>query len=111
MRGSQDFISPLDRNLNRYQFRLNKSLIEYDAYFQCALNNFNICDSTIINESLEEIFNGINSYKYSNYESLDLDSQKVIDKYIEDMEKNYNSPNKIDFFQYIKTYYTEVLGN
>ena len=37
-------------NLNRYQIRLNKTLLNYDAYLQCGIGNLKVCNTTSIND-------------------------------------------------------------
>jgi hypothetical protein len=87
----------LPLNINRYQIRLNQTLLNYDAYLQCGLGNKEICNTNSINDLLTDMYQAIYLYNYTNT------------IFFNKMDQSFYSNNPLDFQPYIDYYYTTIL--
>jgi len=63
--GTEDFTKRMTEVINRFQVRVNETLIKFDAYQYCNSHNA----SCVINQDKSSIFNSLVDFKYFIYES------------------------------------------
>jgi len=104
MMGTESHIKRMPQIINRFQVRMNETLMNADAFSLCIKNSS--C-SAVLDDTPSTIYNGIHKLIYKDYNKATKEQKKAMVNKANAFMKNAKDKNYREIYDLIKYFYDD----